>query len=72
MRPKNPSKHVLDLVSAVLSNGILAHGGAKSSPKEAARMFFQVRNELIKGMRDSERSDLPIYLSLRSPSTVRR
>src|SRR5208283_207804 len=34
-----------------------------SSPKQAANSFFEIRDELLKGMHDSERSDLPIYLS---------
>jgi hypothetical protein len=64
-------KHLLDLISAIVSGGILA-GRAKSSPKDAAKMFFQVRDELLKGMLDNELRELPIYLSQRFPRAAKR
>ena len=71
MKPK-PPKLVLDIVSAILCNGILARAGAKGTAKDAAKTFFQVRDELLKEMQDSERSDLPIYLTQKFPRAPSR
>jgi hypothetical protein len=66
---QNSSKLVLDLVSAILCNGVLAGGGAKTNPKAAAKTFFKIRDELLQGMEDSEHNDLPTYLSQKFPRT---
>jgi hypothetical protein len=55
-------KHVLDVISAVLASGIVSRR-AKGSPKSAAKVFFDVRDELLKGMLDRELDRLPIYLT---------
>ena len=55
-------KHVLDVISAILASGIVA-GKAKGSPKNAAKVFFDVRDELLKGMLDRELDRLPVYLT---------
>ncbi len=62
-------KHVLDMVSATLASGIVARR-AKGSPKNAAKIFFDVRDELLKGMLDRELDRLPIYLTQSSPKRV--
>ena len=55
-------KHVLDVISAILAGGIVS-GKAKISPKSAAKVYFGVRDELLKGMLDRELDRLPIYLT---------
>lgn len=55
-------KHVLDVVSAILASGIVAKR-AKTSPRSAAKVYFDVRDELLKGMLDRELDRLPIYLT---------
>jgi hypothetical protein len=55
-------KHVLDVISAILASGVVA-GKGKGSPKSAAKVFFDVRDELLKGMQDRELDRLPFYLT---------
>jgi hypothetical protein len=55
-------KHVLDVVSAILANGIVSRK-TKVSPKSAAKVYFDVRDELLKGMLDRELDRLPVYLT---------
>jgi hypothetical protein len=55
-------KHVLDVISAVLASGIVS-GKPKVSAKSAAKIYFDVRDELLKGMLDRELDRLPIYLT---------
>ena len=55
-------KHVLDVISAILASGIVA-GKAKVTPKSASKIFFDVRDEVLKGMLDRELDRLPIYLT---------
>jgi hypothetical protein len=55
-------KHVLDVISAILANGIVSRK-IKASPKSAAKVYFDVRDELLKGMLDRELDRLPIYLT---------
>ncbi|HXH51002.1 MAG TPA: hypothetical protein VNM47_16790 [Terriglobia bacterium] len=62
-------KHVLDVVTAILASGIVAKR-AKGSPKNAAKIFFDVRDELLKGMLDRELDRLPVYLTQSSAKRV--
>ena len=62
-------KHVLDVVSAILASGIVSRK-SKISPKNAAKVYFDVRDELLKGMLDRELDRLPIYLTQSSPKRV--
>ncbi len=55
-------KHVLDVISAILASGIVS-GKSKVSAKGAAKVFFDVRDELLKGMLDRELDRLPVYLT---------
>ena len=55
-------KHVLDVISAILASGIVS-GKNKVSSKGAAKVFFDVRDELLKGMLDRELDRLPVYLT---------
>jgi hypothetical protein len=64
-------KQVLDIVSAILANALIS-AKAKTGPGDAAKMYFQVRDEVLKRMHDNDRSHLPIYLSQRFPRIRRR
>jgi hypothetical protein len=55
-------KHVLDVISAILASGIVSQR-AKTSAKSAAKVYFDVRDEVLKGMLDRELDRLPIYLT---------
>jgi hypothetical protein len=55
-------KHVLDVISAILASGIVSRK-TKVSPKSAAKVYFDVRDELLKGMLDRELDRLPVYLT---------
>lgn len=57
-------KHVLDLVAAILASGLTE---SKVGAKPAVKAFHEVRTELIKGMGETERGGLPIYLLKRVP-----
>jgi hypothetical protein len=55
-------KHVLDVISAILASGIVSQR-SKTSVKSAAKLYFDVRDEVLKGMLDRELDRLPIYLT---------
>lgn len=55
-------KHVLDVISAILASGILSRR-TKASAKSAAKVYFDIRDELLKGMLDRELERLPVYLT---------
>jgi len=52
-----------NIVSAVLAAGILAGRGPKPGPKTAARVFSDVRDELLKTLPKDDLRHLPTYLS---------
>lgn len=55
-------KHVLDVISAILASGLVS-GRGKGTARNAAKVFFDVRDELLKGMLDRELDRLPVYLT---------
>ncbi|MCL5671611.1 MAG: hypothetical protein M1423_10015 [Acidobacteria bacterium] len=62
-------KHVLEVISAILASGVVSRR-PKASPKSAAKVYFDVRDELLKGMLDRELDRLPIYLTQSSAKRV--
>ncbi|HET7213564.1 MAG TPA: hypothetical protein VFL79_08250 [Terriglobia bacterium] len=58
-------KHVLDVISAILASGIISRK-SKTSARSAAKVYFDVRDELLKGMLDRELDRLPVYLTQNS------
>lgn len=55
-------KHVLDLVAATLTAGLLSPA-EKKTPKIAAEVFFQTREQIVKLMTNHEADELPLFLA---------